>query len=244
VFGKDRYQIVRRDVEMPEKAWKLYHRMARENVLEEFNLEAQNAGVKLKRLQQITSGIIPSTAGGEQSMETIHTGKIDLLMEDLGDIFASGEKAVVFHRFVAEGNETVARLLIQYPGVPVFVVNGSEHVSSSEHYRRTEAFNNTDGAAIIVVQIQSGSEGISLRKGNHLCYLSRTFSFTEDEQSRDRAYEPGELRTITYYDVPGTVDDFVADLLTSRRTLHNAVRNIDRESMAYGPIRNRRRKIA
>lgn len=240
IWGKDKYQPVQRDVDMPAKAWELYRRMARESLLAEYDLEASNAGVKLLRLQQITSGIIPT---GEENSEsvTIHTAKIDMLVEDLADIFVSGEKSVIFHRFRPEGRQVVERLARDFKHVPVWTVNGTERVSAAEHYRRTEAFNDYDGPAAIVVQIQSGSEGISLRKGNHLAYLSRTMSFTDDEQSRDRAYEPGELRTISYYNVPGTVDDFVTELLASRRTLHEAVKNMDRESMAYGPIRGRRK---
>lgn len=241
IWGKDKYQIVRRDVDMPESAWKLYHRMARESILSEFDLDAPNAGVKLMRLQQITSGCIPSSEGGEKKNVTIHESKIDMLIEDLGDIFASGEKSVIFHRFTPEGQAAVARIHRAYPHVPVWTVNGTERVSADEHYRRTEAFNAADGAAAIVVQIQSGSEGISLREGQHLAYLSRTMSFTDDEQSRDRAYTPGKLRTITYYEVPGTVDDFVSMLLADRRLLHEAIKNIDRESLAYGPIRHRRK---
>lgn len=249
VFGSDRYQIVQRVVDMPERAWQIYQQLAREWILKvpEGEITAANAGVRLMRLQQITSGFIGANADTGESAKQIHSAKIDAVCEDLDEIVESGEKAVVFHRFVPEGQAVFEAIAMRYATVPVLKLDGRAEVSADENERTIKAFNDVPGAAVIVVQIQSGSEGISLREAGHLMYLSRTFSFTDDEQSRDRGYKQDATgavpRTITYYECPGTVDDFVADLLTSKRTLHQAVRNADRETLVFGSIR-RRRKIA
>jgi hypothetical protein len=242
-FGKDRYQEIHRTVEMPARAWNLYHRLAKEWVLQSDDwatITATNAAVRLMRLQQLTSGFLPDldADGTTKGALPMHQAKIDALIADMDEIVASDEKIVVFHRFVHEGEVAATTIGRAFPDMPVFRLGrgtGAEDI---------EAFNAFPGAAAIVVQMQSGSEGVSLREGRHLAYLSRTFSFTDDEQSRDRVYKhDGSApvpRTITYYDVDGTVDAFVANLLADKRDLHESLRNADRESLVFGRIRRKR----
>lgn len=234
IWGPDQYQFVTRHVDMPERAWKLYHKLAKEWIIDEFETDviAANAGVRLMRLQQLTSGYVPGGADGAPT--PIHQAKLDMLIEDLDEIVQNDEKSIVWHRFIHEGRTTVDEIRRVYPNVPVFEVNGKTDSSGMGKFQECL------GACVIVVQQQSGAEGIKLDTADHAMYLSRTFSFVDDEQSRDRGFAPHKPMSITYYEIPGTVDDFVHMLLESKQTVHQAVRNCDRESLVYGSLRRKR----
>ncbi|MDE2097396.1 MAG: DEAD/DEAH box helicase [Patescibacteria group bacterium] len=238
-FGPDSWQVISRDVEMPESAWRLYHELAKRWILtlpSGTELAAQNPAVRLVRLQEITSGFLPDSPG---IAAPLHQAKVDMLLADFEEIERSGEKLVVWHRFTHEGETAFLEFSRLYPMVPIYRINGGVEANCAQD--AAQAFNDDNGSAVCIAQIQSASEGISLRGADHAAYLSRTFSFVDDEQSRDRIYAIGKPRTITYYNVPGTVDDFVIELLAAKRDLHEAVRNVDREALVYGTLRRKRR---
>jgi hypothetical protein len=88
----------------------------------------------------------------------------------------------------------------------------------------------------MVVQTQAGGVGISLAEATHALFVSRGFSFTDDEQARDRIYKPGQNRVVTYYQVERTVDDFIAGVLDRKGDVHEAITNADHRALAFGYI--------
>jgi len=244
IFGPDSWQVVQRDVELPGKVWDLYRKLAREWVIDDPSfgtLSAAQAGVRMMRFQQITSGFVPdfTSENPEPTPIELHRAKHELLIEDMGEIVQSDEKIAVFHRFVPEGRLAVEMIREEYGAAcPVFAINGD--TDDDEAFRSANGFNATEGSAAIVVQLQSGSEGINLQEAAYIATLSRTMSFIEDEQARDRCYKRGPTggvpRVIMHYEVPGTVDEHISqDILQPKRMLHEAVRNADRETIVFGP---------
>ncbi len=231
VFGPDTYQIIERPVELPPAVRATYQKLASAWIIEApVLLVADHTLSRLIRLQQITSGFLPNGEDAEGPHVWLHTEKIDAVLADLDEIVVSGEKAVVFHRFRPEGHALEAAL--QAAKVPTFVINGSRTAEQSEAERA--AFSAYDGGAVIVVQVQSGGVGISLAEASHALYLSRTFSFVQDEQSRDRIYKPGARRTVTYYNVPKTIDVFIARTLAKKHAIHDALRTAKAASVVFG----------
>jgi hypothetical protein len=232
VFGADHFTTVIRDVELPPRAAALYRMLAREWVIEEpgLNLVADHTVARIMRLQQITSGFALDQDRDEY--ELLHTAKIDALIGDLSDEIEADEKSVIFYRFVAEGELAHTQIANAYPTVPLFRIDGRQSIGESE--RNRAAFQDQKGPAIILVQVQAGGAGIELSAGQHAKYLSRDFSFINDEQSRNRIYAPGEVRTLTYYEVPGTIDKTLSRMLSKRRELHETVRAVSKSAFAFG----------
>jgi hypothetical protein len=229
VFGPDTYEPIYRSVAMPPAAMAMYRKLAKEWVAsgEGWLVDGTHPLARQTRLQQLTSGIAVDSEGIEHPM---HSAKIEAAMGDLGEIIESGEKAVVFHRFRPEGHQMVAAL--ERAGIPSYEINGDFDAAASEAQRAAWAA--TEGGAVIVVQIMSGGVGISLAEATHALYLSRTYSFIKDEQSRDRIYSPGAVRTVTYYTCPGTIDTFIARALAQKRDVHDAVRSAGRAEIVFG----------
>jgi len=231
-FGPDSWQIVNRKVSMPPKAFSMYKTLVKDWVLEGENVQAQHVLKRLVRLQQLTSGFIPTDDG--YTVE-VHKAKINAVLEDLDEIVASGEKVVLFHRFKWEGEAYHDAIHERFKRIPVWQIDGSTPVVTRSRILRN--FAEHQDSAVAVVQVQAGGVGVSFAEATHAFFVSRGFSFVDDEQAKDRIYKPGAARCVTRYEVPGTVDAYIAGILDRKQNVHEAVTNADFKAMAMGYIR-------
>ena len=243
IWGVDRYQIIERAVDMPAESWAIYDKLAKDWIIDSpAAISADNVLARMMRLRQIASGHLPNEQGDPIEL---HTAKIDAALADLYEPLNGGEHVAIFHRFRYEGEQMEAAVRAEFPNVPVFTINGS---NSARGKVTAEEFNAREGAAVIIVQTQSGGVGISLRTAAHSMFLSEDFNFDEEKQALDRVFEQVHgiviPRTVTYIRVAGSVDDYIATCKEQKRTIHDAVTNADRAAMVYGYIRRGRSKAA
>jgi SNF2 family DNA or RNA helicase len=237
VFGPDTWQIVEREVELPEEArraydtivkeWLLYHEQGGEIV-------ADHTLKRLIRLQQLTSGYLRNEEGQDFQ---IHSAKIDAVLADLDEIVESEEKAVVFHRFTWEGEHLEQAIRQRFPRLHVSRMAGG--TSSSERTAGEVAIRDLLGPAVMVAQTRTAALGISFAEATHALFVSQSFSFTDEEQARDRIYKPGFNRCATYYRCKNTVDEFVARVISGKSSIHDAITHADVREMAYGYLGRR-----
>lgn len=233
VYGPDTWQEVYRQVELPPAAAKVYKSLVNEWFAELSDTEAVNADHILKRmtrLQQLTSGY---TIDEEGATHALHDAKIEAVMSDLEDIVTSGETAIVFHRFTPEGDTLFAKANDVFRDrAKIVKINGSVRTADRELAMR--AVNESSSPVICIVQTQAGGTGISLKGATHALFMSQSFNFDDEQQARDRIYEPGGRKCVTYYRCPNTVDSYIAQVLANKGNVHNAVRHADISELAYG----------
>lgn len=240
VFGPDDFQYVTRHVDLPPRARKLYDEFARDWMLADPALSAQNTLTRILRLREIAGGFV---ADGQRGVvEVLHSVLVDRLLADLYEVAEANEKAVVYYQFRWEG--ATGALKAKSLGVPVYEVHGD--VPVDERKRINREFNELPGPRIVFCQLQTGSLGISFASATHLMYLSSTFSFSDMEQARDRVYAPapelgkGARRVITDYRATDTIHDFIGEVQDQKGNVHESLRNADREAIAYGSFKRRR----
>jgi SNF2 family DNA or RNA helicase len=175
---------------------------------------AANALVKLLRLQQTTSGLLPvETASGRVQENVVSTAKQDAL-KDLFDDLDPREPVVVFGRFrgdlfnVHQAAQRAKRASLELSGA-----------------RNELADWQAGHAPVLAVQIQSGGTGIDLTRARYCVYLSAGYSLGDYEQSLARVHRPGQKRPVSYYHfiAKDTVDEKVYDALRSRKQVVEAV---------------------
>jgi hypothetical protein len=235
-FGPDSWQYVTREVDLPQSARRMYDELARQwftEVSEGKEVSASHVLKRLIRLQQLAAGYLPTDEGGV--VET-HRAKIEAVLADLGEIMGSGEKAVLFYNFIWEGLTYEREIGRSYP---VRRIGGD--TSTDRRQAIIDEFAKVEGPMVAVVQVRSGGTGISFASASHALFVSRGFSFADDEQARDRVYARGAARCVTYYQARNTVDDFIAAVLSSKQDVHDAVTKADKETMAYGYINRKAR---
>ena len=161
-----------------------------------------NVLAKLVRLQQITSGYLPTPDG---KVEHLDTGKRDALRDILTD--NDDSHIVIFCRFIEDLKNVheVAGAL----GRDSFEVSGAR--SEVEAWR--------EGGGILAAQIQSGGLGIDLTLARTAIYYSVGFSLSGYLQSRARLHRPGQRRNVHYIHLHanGTIDGKVLDALQQRQ---------------------------
>lgn len=228
VFGPDEYQFIRRSISLPNAAEILYKRLAREWVLDNPNITAEHIFKRLVRLQQLSSGYLPTDSGPQE----IHTAKIDTVMADLDEIVASGQKAILFHKFTWEGERYIQEIQKRFPGVPVGRIFGGTDLGE-----RTDAINlieNTEGSALIVANTRAGGIGISFRNAQHAMFISSGYSFVERKQAIDRIYSPGARKVVTDYLVAGTIEVAIERAVSKKQDIHEYIRHHDLQSLVFG----------
>jgi len=204
-------------IELSNKVMKLYRELELEFVaeVEDGTVTVQNALTKLLRLQQITSGHI--IKDDEEKATILHSEKEQALMT-LMDGMEKDEPLVVFCRFRADLNSV--HRAAEASGRRSLELSGTR--KELERWQAGEA-------VVIAVQIQSGSEGITLVRACYAVYYSIGFSLSQYEQSLARICRPGQERPCIYYHLvcKGTVDQKVYRALKQRkRVIEDILREI------------------
>lgn len=237
VFGPDSWQEVVRSIPLPPAAQRLYDRLAKEWLLDDLNVEAEAILKRMTRLQQLCGGFLPAEDG---TIAEVHDAKVRSVVADLESVVASGEKAVIYHRFRHEDALLGDALRRAFPNVPVLHLHGGI-TAVAERERVFATVETRPGAVLAVVQTQSGGVGRSFAAAKHVHFYSQDYSFVDFEQARDRVFAVGLARTVTYHRMERTVDDYIASVLARKGDLHAAVRNADRYALAYGTSARTRR---
>ncbi len=176
-------------------------------------VNASNALVKLLRLQQTTSGLLPVEVNGRIEENVVSTSKQDALLDLLQDLPAD-EPVVVFGRF--RGDLFNVHQAAKRSGRRSLELSG----------KRQELAEWQAGAApILAVQIQSGGTGIDLTRARYCVYLSTGYSLGDYEQSLARVHRPGQDRTVHYYHMiaENSIDEKVYAALRSRKQVVESV---------------------
>ncbi len=204
---------VYRRFDLPPRALRIYKQLAKTFVadLESGTLIAAHALTRLLRLQQVTSGYLPTQddVGQTIGLEFIHNARVDMLFEILDEL-PPAEPVVIFCRFRPD-------LEAVHVAAARADRRSCELSGSRNDLREWQA----GGPPVIAVQIQSGAEGIDLTRAAIAIYYSLDFSLGRYEQSLRRIHRPGQERPVTYVHLlaRGTVDESIYSALRKRRNV-------------------------
>jgi len=146
--------------------------------------------------------------------------KIDLLDELLGTILAEGGSVLLFTQYVA-----MARLLERHlaaAGVPTLFLHGGTPVRQRE--QMVEEFQGGE-VPVFLLSLKAGGTGLNLTRADHVIHVDRWWNPAVEDQATDRAYRIGQTRPVQVHRLitEGTVEQKIADLLTRKRGLADAV---------------------
>lgn len=194
---------MRREINLSNKEMKSYQSMLRHLYLQVDNEEitAANAAVKLSKLRQISSGFI---IGDNKEISELGTTKISELKYLLDEI---GQKPVViWTQFQHEAKTIVAEL--EKAGKTVGRVDGTVSQASKEE---SIAGFKSGRIRYLVAHPRSMGHGQTLINCTDMVYYSLSYSLEEYLQSRDRIYRYGQKNTCSYYYLiaQGTVEEAV-----------------------------------
>ena len=232
-YGSLRFHVSRDVLDLPEtvdterpfrlsptglKAYRGMHKDMLATLESGAEISAANVLAKTLRLQQITSGYLPTETGNE----VVDTGKFEQLVEILDEL-PQDEPVVVFCRF-HEDLERVYQANAETGRPMCCEISG----------RRKNLQEWQDGKSpVLAAQISSGSEGIDLTRAAHTVFYSVGYSLAEYLQARARTHRPGQERTCFYHHIvaKGTVDELIYQALRNKQ---DVVRAITEQARQYG----------
>jgi superfamily II DNA or RNA helicase len=146
--------------------------------------------------------------------------KIDLLDELLGTIVAEGGAALVFTQYVA-----MARLLethLDRLGMAHQFLHGGTPVRSRDAMVR--AFQAGE-VPVFLLSLKAGGTGLNLTRADHVIHVDRWWNPAVEDQATDRAYRIGQDKPVQVHRMVtrGTIEQRIAELLTRKRALADAV---------------------
>ncbi|MDH2390016.1 DEAD/DEAH box helicase [Streptomyces sp. HNM0663] len=148
------------------------------------------------------------------------SGKLALLDELLETILSEEGSALVFTQYVA-----MARILsahLESRAVPSQLLHGGTPVAERE--RMVDRFQ-SGRTPVFILSLKAAGTGLNLTRAGHVIHYDRWWNPAVEEQATDRAYRIGQTQPVQVHRLiaEGTVEDRIAELLTSKRALADAV---------------------
>ncbi|GAU68365.1 putative helicase [Streptomyces sp. NBRC 110611] len=148
------------------------------------------------------------------------SGKLQLLDELLDTILAEDGATLLFTQYV-----DMARLLERHlgaRGIPVQLLHGGTPVAERE--RMVDRFQ-AGRAPVFLLSLKAAGTGLNLTRAGHVIHYDRWWNPAVEEQATDRAYRIGQTQPVQVHRLiaEGTVEDNIAQLLSAKRALADAV---------------------
>ena len=197
-----------RQVVLEPKAKKIYRQLERQHAVSLETgelLTAPNVLARMTRLQQLTGGHFVNDDGPQGIMSTAKRSALEDILKDVS------EPVVVFARFRHEIEEVWTAC--DAADRPCYELSG--RANNLEAWRRQCR---SDRLPVLAVQIQSGSEGISLTEASLAVFWSTTYSRLTFDQARARLQRPGQRHQVRFVtlEASNTIDEAIAEALRQR----------------------------
>ncbi|MGW4287622.1 DEAD/DEAH box helicase [Streptomyces sp. NPDC004673] len=148
------------------------------------------------------------------------SGKLALLDELLDTVLAEDGSVLVFTQYVGMARLITAHLADR--AVPVDLLHGGTPVPERE--RMVDRFQSGE-IPVLVLSLKAAGTGLNLTRAGHVVHFDRWWNPAVEEQATDRAYRIGQTQPVQVHRLvtEGTVEDRIAEMLTAKRALADAI---------------------
>ncbi|MCY4294290.1 MAG: helicase-related protein, partial [Acidimicrobiaceae bacterium] len=150
------------------------------------------------------------------------SGKLARLEQIMGQVFAAGERMLIFTHFATWG-ERLAAHLRDSAGLPISCYHGG--LARGARDRLVQSFQQGRGPGALVLSLKAGGTGLNLTAANHVVLYDRWWNPAVEDQARDRAWRIGQRNTVLCHRLvcPGTVDERVEEVVEGKRRIADMV---------------------
>jgi len=220
-----------RTVELTAEQRRLYREIAKKDraVTGDRGITVNTVLERMLRLQEIVGGIItyernPDIYDGSKFEHSRIEGKNPKVEELMSIVEENPVSTIVWCRFVEEIQMVTEALVEKYGSNSVVQIYGA--ISEDVRWDNVSEKFQKGHARFIVGNAATGGVGLNMTKAELVVYFSNSFSFTDREQSEDRAHRIGQTRSVTYIDIVAedTVDEVVVKALREKKDVSEYVR--------------------
>ncbi|MFT7648265.1 MAG: superfamily II DNA or RNA helicase [Candidatus Poriferisodalaceae bacterium] len=150
------------------------------------------------------------------------SGKLMRVNEIVDNVFAAGERVLIFTHF-AQWGDKLATYLTDRTGVKIECYHGG--LGRGARDRMVEEFQAGKGAGAMVLSLKAGGTGLNLTAASHVVLYDRWWNPAVEDQARDRVWRIGQTKTVICHRLvcPGTVDERVEEVVQGKRRIADMV---------------------
>ncbi len=150
------------------------------------------------------------------------SGKLARLIEILDNVFASGERILIFTHFASWGERLSTYLAKRY-AMPIHCYHGG--LGRTARDKMVADFQAGQGPGAMVLSLKAGGTGLNLTAASHVVLYDRWWNPAVEDQARDRVWRIGQKNTVVCHRLvcPGTVDERVEEIVAGKRQIADMV---------------------
>jgi hypothetical protein len=164
----------------------------------------------------------PEAYRGEGAPLQGRSGKLARLEEIVEQVFANGERVLIFTHF-AQWGEKLADYLTDRFGLPIDCYHGG--LGRGARDKMVADFQAQTGPGALVLSLKAGGTGLNLTAASHVVLYDRWWNPAVEDQARDRVWRIGQTSTVIAHRLmcPGTVDERVEEVVAGKRKVADLV---------------------
>ncbi len=154
------------------------------------------------------------------------SGKVARLLEMLDEVYAAGDRALIFTQFAEMGEILRQHLRTAFHDEPLWLHGGTKVKDREDMLRRFQA---ERGPSIFILSLKAGGVGLNLTRASHVVHFDRWWNPAVENQATDRAFRIGQTRTVQVHKFvcTGTLEEKIDDMIESKKLLAERVVGAD-----------------
>ena len=231
-----------REVILNDEQKRLYKEISKRNtaVTGDRGITIQTILERMLRLQEICGGVItyernPTMFDNRKYEHCRIPGANSKVDEVLAIAQDSTGSIIVWCRFLEEIRMVATALREAYGEDSVVEIHGG--IEENQRWENVNTKFQMGQARFLVGNAATGGVGLNMTRAETVVYYSNSFSFTDREQSEDRAHRIGQTKSVTYIDliVEKSVDRIVYEALKNKRDVSEYVRGAIAQTSGHSP---------
>lgn len=175
----------------------------------------------LSKLKQVCNH--PAHFLGDNSSIPDRSGKLSRLTEMLEEVFASGERVLVFSQFAEMGEILKKHLQVTF-GREVPFLHGA--VPRAERDRMVERFQYEErGPHVFILSLKAGGTGLNLTQASHVFHFDRWWNPAVEQQATDRVFRIGQKKNVQVHKFvcAGTLEEKIDEMIEHKKDIAERV---------------------
>lgn len=157
---------------------------------------------------------------------TGRSGKLARLVEMLEEVYAAGDRALIFTQFAEMGELLRQHLREVFYDEPLWLYGGTPVKEREALIHRFQA---VKGSTVFILSLKAGGVGLNLTRANHVFHFDRWWNPAVENQATDRAFRIGQTRNVQVhkYICAGTLEEKIDEMIESKKALAESVVGTD-----------------
>src|SRR5579859_7307241 len=154
------------------------------------------------------------------------SGKLARLKEMLEEVYAEGDRALVFTQFAEMGTLLQAYLRDSFYDEALWLHGATRTKDREAMIQRFQAMH---GPTVFLLSIKAGGVGLNLTRANHVFHFDRWWNPAVENQATDRAFRIGQTRNVQVHKFicAGTLEEKIDEMIESKKKLAESIVGAD-----------------